>query len=61
MKRIAAVILIAAVVLGAAYGSAAAIGLGGVDRLDGGSVGVTNLACGTGSGLVSGTVTCTTS
>ena len=61
MKRIVASILIAAVVLGAVYGAAAAIGLTGVDRLDGGGVEVTNLACGTGSGLISGSVTCTTS
>ena len=61
MKRIVASILIAAVVLGAVFGAATAIGLGGVDRLDGGSVGVTNLACGPGSGLISGGVTCTTS
>ena len=65
MKRVVAGILITAMALGAVfgagYGAAAAIGLGGVDRLDGGSLGVTNLACGTGSGLISGSVTCSTS
>ncbi len=63
MKKIVASILITALALGAMYGAvyggAATIGLGGVDRLDGGSVAVTDLACGARSGLISGSVTCT--
>ena len=64
MKRTVAVVLLVAmllaVVAGAGYAAAAAITLGGVDRMDGGSVGVTDLVdCGPGSGLISGNVTCT--
>ena len=64
MKRTVAVVLLVAmllaVVAGAGYAAAAAITIGGVDQMDGGSVGVTDLACDAGTGAVSSTVSCTT-
>ena len=68
MKRTVAVVLLVAmllaVVAGAGYAAAAAITIGGVDRLGGGSMAVSNVqiaaTCTSPTGLVSNTVTCST-
>ena len=68
MQRTVAVVLLVAmllaVVAGAGYAAAAAITIGGVDDMDGGSVAVTDIAtgasCETGTGPIKSTVSCST-
>ena len=64
MKRIVASALITAMVLGAVYGAAASISLGGVDQLEGGSMLVSNIElgaiCTDPTGAISVSVICST-
>ena len=62
MKRILVSLLSVALIMGAVYGSAATISVSGVDSMGAGSVSVSNIhtgaSCSNPTGVVSGSVTC---